>query len=115
MSVLDRTRFREALIERMDLTGVGATDLSRRTGVPKTQIDKLRQRKSETTNVNDAILLARAFGQTVEEFMGLRGRAEKTSEINALMATLPPDVRDTLMAQIRAVAALRGRAGTKTD
>ena len=54
MPILEKERFREALIERMNLTGVTAAELARRTGVSKPQIDKLRQRKSAVTNVYDA-------------------------------------------------------------
>jgi hypothetical protein len=103
MSIEDeKLRFREALIERMELTGVGAAEISRRTGVPKGVIDKLRQRRTDVTNVYDAILLARFFGQTVEDFIGLRRKPGKIDEIVEMIALLPPDLRDVIHAQIRA-------------
>lgn len=38
-----RTRFREAMIEHLDRAGMTSAELARRSGVPKTLIDKLRQ------------------------------------------------------------------------
>lgn len=64
----EKTAFREALLRHMAETGVGAAALARATGVSKPQIDKLCQRKSETTNVADAIRLAGYFGKSVEDF-----------------------------------------------
>lgn len=110
MPVFEKDRFREALIERMDLTGISAAELSRRTGVSKSQIDKLRQRKSEVTNVYDAILIARFFGQPVEEFMGIAKKGAKHQEILDLLASLSPDVKDMLVIQIKALAAVRTQA-----
>lgn len=109
MQMLERNRFREALIARMELVGIGAADLSRRTGVSKSQIDKLRQRKTEVTNVYDAVLIARYFGQPVEEFMGIAPRQAKQDEISDALASLPPEVRDLFLLQIKAVAANRQR------
>lgn len=64
----EKTAFREALLRHMAVAGVGAAALARATAVSKPQIDKLCQRKSETTNVADAIRLAAYFGKSVEDF-----------------------------------------------
>lgn len=114
-SLIDRTRFREALIERMEVTGMTAVELARRSGVAKSQIDKLRQRKTETTNVIDAVVIARVFGQSVEDFMGIRSRAEKINELNQLIERLPPDVKETVLVQLRALAAVRSKPGPKPE
>ena len=105
MQGIDKTRFREALIARMELTGIGATDLARRTGISKPQIDKLHQRKVETTNVHDALIIARFFGQSLEDFMGMAKKSAKNQELADILATLPPDDRDLLAIQIKALAA----------
>lgn len=107
MMTLEKERFREALIERMELTGISAAELSRRTGVSKPQIDKLRQRRSAVTNVYDAILIARYFGQPLEEFMGISKRHSKQQEILDLLAVMPPEVREIMMLQIRALASVK--------
>lgn len=44
--LMERTGFRESLNQRLEATGLTATELARRTGVSKAIIDKLRQRKS---------------------------------------------------------------------
>lgn len=98
-------RFREALIEKMDMVGITAAELSRRTGVSKAQIDKLRQRKTEVTNVNDAIRLALFFGQPIEDFMGLTKRGTKQQEIIEKLGLLPPEVRDVFVVSINAMVA----------
>lgn len=66
-----KTTFREAFIRRIDESDITLAELSRRTGVPKPTLDKLHQRKVETTSVANAIRIAAYFGQSVEEFMGL--------------------------------------------
>lgn len=93
----------------MDVTGVTAAELARATGVSKSQIDKLRQRKVEATNVHDAMLIARYFGQTVEEFCGMTRKKDKAVEIYDAMSQLTPEHREIILAQIRAVAALQRR------
>jgi len=104
---IDRLSFREAMIERLDLTGITVADLARKTGVSKGLLDKLRQRRTETPNVYDAMLISRFFGQTVEEFMGIRSRAEKRDEIIEMLKLLSPEHRAMMIAQIQAVAAYR--------
>jgi predicted XRE-type DNA-binding protein len=73
--------------------------------VSKSQFDKLRQRKTEATNVNDAIRLARFFGNTIEDFMGLTNRGAKQQEIIEKLGVLPPEVRDVLIVSINALVA----------
>lgn len=107
MAILEKTRFREAMIERMDLMGIGAAELARRTGVSKPQIDKLRQRRTEVTNVYDALVIARFFGQPLEEFMGLTKRSPKHQEIMDIFTALPTELRDVAAAAIKAMAAVR--------
>lgn len=101
---MDRTDFREALIQRLEATGVPAAELARRTGVSKSIIDKLRQRKIETTNVHDAILIARYFGEGVEEFCGL-GCTDQGDplgrEIARLVEALPPHFCDVAVGQLK--------------
>lgn len=113
MVFLERDRFREALIERMDLTGISATELARRSGVSKATIDKLRQRRVEVTNIHDAILLARVFQQNVEDFMGVSKNAQKQAEVVSLFASLPESLRETMLVQLRALVQARGVSGPR--
>lgn len=105
--IVERQRFREALIERLNITGLTVAELARRSGVAKSQLDKLRQRKVDTTNVHDAVLIARFFGQSVEDFMGLRKRADRSDEVADLIQILPHNHKEIILAQVRAVIALR--------
>ena len=94
-----RERFREALIAHMDATRVGATELSRATGVRKALIDKHYQRRTDATNVHDAMRLASYFGKTVNEMVGLSGDGE-TAQIAALIARLSPEEKRLVKAQL---------------
>lgn len=112
--MIDKERFREALIERVRASGVTVADLARKTGVSKSQLDKLMQRRVVTTNVDDAATLARFFGATVEEFMG-RGvpGAEAMgaiTRIRGLVAQLSEAEQDMLEAQIAGLLARKGAA-----
>ena len=98
--------FREALIQHMDAAGVGAAEVARRTGVSKPVIDKLRQRKAITTNVGDAVRLARYFGKSVEALMGADVHKERVDEMVSLFYRLSPEQSRIIRAQIHAVANL---------
>ena len=78
----EKVAFREALLRHMAESGVGAAALARATGVSKPQIDKLCQRKSETTNVADAIRLAAYFGKSVEDFCEMTDEKHKGPAMN---------------------------------
>jgi plasmid maintenance system antidote protein VapI len=99
--------FREHLIAMMDASGTSAGELSRQTGVSKPLIDKLRQRKAITTNVNDAMRIAQYFGKTVEEFLGVGNRQAKIDRLTGLIAQLDEDQARSMEAQIAAVLSLK--------
>ena len=106
---MKRTDFREALVARLECTGVTSSYLALRTGVSKGIIDKLRQRRIETTNVHDAMLIADFFGQSVEGFCGSRTiaqRASLASRIGQEAASLPVDLQHFMLAQMRLLAKL---------
>lgn len=56
-----RTRFREAMIEHLDRAGMTSAELAKRSGVPKTLIDKLRHRKCGGLALRRLFLLTIAF------------------------------------------------------
>ena len=66
-----KLRFRETLIRLMDTKRVTAAELSRKTGISKGTIDKLRQRKVDVTNAFDAMKIAMFFGMSVEQLFQL--------------------------------------------
>lgn len=108
----DKERFREALIARVHASGISVSELSRKTGISKSQLDKLMQRRVITTNVDDASKLAKFFGDTVEDFMRLgEAPAEagtSLSRIGVLAAQLTQAEQDMLEAQIAGLLARRG-------
>ncbi len=61
--------FREAFLEALDLTGWSVPEVTRRSGVSSDQLNKLKQRENAKTNVDDARLVANAFGYTLDEFL----------------------------------------------
>lgn len=78
--------FRDALNAHLERLGLSVAELSRGTGVPKTLLYKLSQKKVTSTNVEDAIKIANYFGMTVEEFVGL---TEGMTKVEAAAALLP--------------------------
>lgn len=66
-----KLRFRETLIRLMEERQVTAAELSRKTGISKGTIDKLRQRKVDVTNAFDAMKIAMFFGMSVEQLFQL--------------------------------------------
>lgn len=106
---MKRIDFREALVARLELTGTTSSHLALRTGVSKGIIDKLRQRRIETTNVHDAMLIADFFGQSVEGFCGSKTSGHRTSmaaRIGQEAAALPVDLQHFMLAQMRLLAKL---------
>lgn len=108
----DKERFREALIARVHAYGISVSELARKTGVSKSQLDKLMQRRVVSTNVDDAATLARFFGSTVEEFMGSAvpdaNAIGLISRIQELTAQLTEAEQDMLEAQLLGLLTRRG-------
>ncbi|MEO0946518.1 MAG: helix-turn-helix domain-containing protein [Pseudomonadota bacterium] len=87
-----KTAFREAFIRLVDEIGVSLAEISRKTGVSKPQLEKLNQRAVQTTNVHDAIRIARYFGMSVEEMI-YDLRAESTEKLLGKIRSLPTGER----------------------
>lgn len=94
-----KERFRERLIQAMQDHGVSAAALAKGSGVSKDQIHKLVQRRVSSTNVNDAMQIARFFGMTLDEFMG-EAQIDERARLAILLGRLTPDEREMLEAQI---------------
>ena len=61
--------FREALLKEIAARGTSLRKLCEISGVSYEQAKKLSQRPDATTNVDDAVKLARALGLTVNELL----------------------------------------------
>lgn len=109
---IDRERFREALIARVHASGISVSELARKTGISKSQLDKLMQRRVITTNVDDATKLAKFFGETVEDFMRMGETPAEAStslaRLRVLASQLTQPEQDMLEAQIAGLLARRG-------
>ena len=101
---MNRIKFRDALVAHFERTGVTAAELSRRTGVAKTQIDKLRQGKATTTNVDDAILIAEFFGKTVNDFVSATAPS-RIDRIVEIVSALSQSEQEFLLRQIESLSA----------
>jgi len=60
--------FREALDTAINKTGRTPADIARHAGITYDKLRNLRQGKSRTTNVDDAMRVAAAFGVSLEDF-----------------------------------------------
>lgn len=95
-----RKRFRDALIEHCERTKTSLSAVSNATGVSYEQLKKLRQNKSKSTNVDDAVLIANFFGLSLDEFIG-DDTPQKREEILRLYSQLETSERDLLLAAAR--------------
>lgn len=95
--------FRDALIEA---TGSGKASLkavSDATGVSYEQLKKLKQGKSKTTNVEDAIAIAQYFNTTVEAFID-DPRTSLMTDLSELLARLDSEELEILKAAATGIA-----------
>jgi hypothetical protein len=61
--------FREALIDALDATDKSLRSVATEADVSYEQLKKLKQNPVGTTNVDDAVRVAAAFGMTLDQFL----------------------------------------------
>jgi transcriptional regulator with XRE-family HTH domain len=94
-------KFREALLEKLDETGISLKQVAEGSGVSYEQLKKIKQIESRSTNVEDAIRVARFFKMTLEEFMF--GHAESSqAELVDLLESLSVEARNFLITAAKA-------------
>lgn len=96
--------FRDAFNEHLVRTGWSVACVASAADVSVEQLKKLKQGKSLTTNVDDGLKVARAFGLSLDEFLDDH-TTEDRERVVALWLELSEAERDLLL------AAARGRAG----
>lgn len=106
-----RKSFRNAMVEHMKRHKVTATSLSKATGVSKPQIDKLVQGKSETTNVDDALQIARHFGKSIEGLLDIMPSSSAASEIETLIDSLSLPDQEVVISMMKSFIAKRKEQG----
>lgn len=89
--------FRDALLEAVERDGISLKSVADLSGVSYEQLKKLRQGKSQSTNVDDAVRIAHVFGVTLDEFLGDKMAADR-EELVALWRKLSEAERDLLRA-----------------
>ena len=98
--------FRDSLLIAIENSGKSLKSVADATGVSYEQLKKLKQNKSKSTNVDDAIKIAAFFGQTLDEFIACDG-ASVEIEIAGLLSKLTPSERDFLLNAAKAQIAAR--------
>lgn len=86
--------FVEALRHALDQTGVSVRSIATKTGIPYDRVKQVANGRTKTTNADDAFVIARSFGVSVEEFMAGRLNralpAPATPESHSVAKTAPP-------------------------
>ncbi|MGB0855057.1 MAG: hypothetical protein ACPGSI_17300 [Pikeienuella sp.] len=93
--------FRDALIVRLEETGIPLSQVAEGAGVSYEQLKKLKQVPDRSTNVEDAIRVADFFGMSVEEFMS-DGEVSGRHELAAILTRLSPEARKVLTTAAKA-------------
>jgi transcriptional regulator with XRE-family HTH domain len=92
--------FRDALLAALEDARTPLRAVADGAGVSYDQLVKLKNGRSRSTNVDDAIKIASFFGKSLDEFMGDRTQAQR-AEIVSLYNQLTPQERDLLLAAAR--------------
>ncbi|MBC7154580.1 MAG: hypothetical protein H5U19_08215 [Rhodobacteraceae bacterium] len=98
--------FSEAFIAHLGKTGAKVTDIANRSGVKKDALYSLKYGKSLNMGVDDAIRVAAAFGETIEEFMGM-SPARVRDQLAEQIARLTPKEQAILEASLTALLSHR--------
>jgi len=104
--IVAMTQFRESFIHHLAASGLKVSQVAAATGVSDQQLHKLKQRRAGTTNVEDAVKIARFFGKTLEEFLDEPENVQ-VSDVLALLNRLSEDEKAILVAQIEGLVASR--------
>ena len=89
--------FRDAFLAALARTGTPVKRVAEEAGVSYEQLKKLKGREGSSTNVEDAIKIARYFGYSLDEFIEDR-TVQDRAEIVALYNQLTPRERAILRA-----------------
>ena len=98
--------FRDSFVRHSE--GVSIVDIANATGISKHQLYKLKQRETATTNVEDAIKIARYFGMSLDDFLN-ESSLKPDIEITSLAQKLPDPLLRELLTFGRGLAAAEDR------
>jgi plasmid maintenance system antidote protein VapI len=98
--------FSDAFNEHLEKTGARVTNIATKSGVKKDSLYALKRGTTRNMGVDDAIRVAAAFGETVEEFMGL-SPAQVRDQLVEQIARLTPSEQAILEASLTAILSQR--------
>ncbi|UXU75531.1 MULTISPECIES: helix-turn-helix domain-containing protein [unclassified Paracoccus (in: a-proteobacteria)] len=88
--------FRTALRRWLDLSGKSLRQVAAESGVSYEQLKKMLQREDASTNFDDGVRVAQAFGVSVDEFLGDPSIRLRT-ELLRLFQQLSPEEQEFLL------------------
>lgn len=100
--------FRRAFLRHLEEHGTPLTALSRATGVSLDVLKKLKTRGSGSTTVENGMLIAAYYGETVNQFVAMDQVTDR-QKLNNLFELMTPSERQLLEAQMLGLIAARGR------
>lgn len=100
--------FRRAFLRHIEEHGTPLTALSRATGVSLDVLKKLKTRGAGSTTVENGMLIAAYYGETVNQFVALEPVTER-QKLNNLFELLTPSERQLLEAQMLGLISARER------
>ena len=99
--------FRNALLWHMDRHKTKISDLVKATGISRDVINKLKSRENSSTTVENALLIASFYGETLEQFFQCE-TTKSENVLSSLAQMLRPEEVEMLEAQVRGILASRG-------
>ena len=84
--------FRDALLHKLENTGMSLMSVAKGAQVSYEQLKKLKQKPDRRINVEDALKIANFFNQTLDDFISGKEESDRTRTIRVL-DNLPPDLR----------------------
>ena len=88
--------FNEALLEAAADRGWSLSKVAEEAGVSYEMLKKLKQRPNSKINIKDGVLVARAFGMTVNEFIGEVEESDQTETIR-LLSNMSDQAREAIV------------------
>ncbi|KAJ03312.1 helix-turn-helix domain-containing protein [Sulfitobacter mediterraneus] len=106
--------FRDALLEAIAPNGPSLKAVAEAANVSYEQLKKLKQGKTQNTNVEDARRIAAYFGKTLEAFID-SPELKEDIELADLLSQLEPSERQFLLNAAKAQIAARDQSHPKSD
>ncbi|MGZ9812320.1 helix-turn-helix domain-containing protein [Pseudoroseicyclus sp. H15] len=106
--------FREALLRISEESGISLRRIAEGAGVSYEQLKKVKQGKSSSTNVDDAVRIAAFLGLTVEQMIEGELPSDRIDLVRAL-SQLEPEERQTIEKLVEARLDAMRRAQKQSD